>query len=97
VKPQIVPLQAVKAGGGGDIKYQSFITSTLNKVQSSASLPACIFHGEGHSRPISRDLGEASETVWTFWPGEKSLNPGGNTPFLSCPAHSVVTITPNIT
>jgi hypothetical protein len=78
VKPQTAPLHAVKAHGGEDIELQSFITSALNKAQWSASLPDCIFHGEGHSRPIARDLGEASEMVWTFWTREKSLDPGGN-------------------
>lgn len=79
VKPQIVPLHAVKAQGGEDIELHSFITSTLNKSQWSASLPDCIFHGEGHPRRIARHLVEASETVWTFWTREKSLDPGGNT------------------
>jgi len=37
VKPQIVPLHAVKAHGGEDIELHSFITSTLNKSQWSAS------------------------------------------------------------
>jgi len=78
VKPQIPPLHAVKACGGEDIELQSFITSASYKGQRSASLSDCISHGEEHSRPIARDLGEASERVWTFRSREKSLDPGGN-------------------
>jgi hypothetical protein len=57
-------------------ELQSFITSALYKGQLSASLPDCIFHGEEHSKPTARDLGEASERIWTFRTREKSLDPG---------------------
>jgi hypothetical protein len=59
-------------------ELQSFITSASYKDQWSTSLPDYIFHGEEPSRPIARNLGEASETVWTFRTREKSLDPGGN-------------------
>jgi hypothetical protein len=79
MKPKIAPLQTVKSYSGEDLQLQSFITSALNKGHWSVSHPGHIFHGEGHSRPIARDLGGASETLWTVWTREKSIDHGVNT------------------
>jgi hypothetical protein len=68
----------MKTSGSVDIELHVFLTSALERSESSINDPATLALGKETLAPIGQEDGWSLEPVSTMWTNEKSLVPAMN-------------------
>jgi hypothetical protein len=75
-REEVFPVQAMKAYGGAEVQFHSFLTTALNGDEWLTPRPVRFTPRERTTIPIPQHAGWAAELVWVFWRREKSLPTG---------------------